>query len=99
MERENIVVDIDGNIMKYNKENPLRVTTLFSGYDSQCLSLDSLKDSIPGFDYELVNWCEIDAFAIKAHYKLAGNSIVVQCMAGIFRNAFSTDEVESMTLF
>lgn len=32
-------------------------------------------------------------------YKLAGNSIVVQCMAGIFRNAFSTDEVESMTLF
>lgn len=32
-------------------------------------------------------------------YKLAGNSIVVQCMAGIFRNAFSTEEVESMTLF
>lgn len=56
--------------MKYNKENPLRVTTLFSGYDSQCLSLDSLKDSIPGFDYELVNWCEIDAFAIKAHNAL-----------------------------
>lgn len=32
-------------------------------------------------------------------YKLAGNSIVVQCMTGIFRNAFSTEEVESMTLF
>lgn len=32
-------------------------------------------------------------------YQLAGNSIVVACMVGIFRNAFSTDKVESMTLF
>lgn len=56
--------------MKYNKENPLKVITLFSGYDSQCLSLERLKNRIPGFDYELVNWCEIDRFAIQAHNAL-----------------------------
>ena len=55
---------------KYNKENPLRVTTLFSGYDSQCLSLERLKKRIPGFDYELVNWCEFDKYAIQAHNAL-----------------------------
>lgn len=32
-------------------------------------------------------------------YKLAGNSIVVACMEGIFRNLFSNEEVESTTLF
>ena len=32
-------------------------------------------------------------------YKLAGNSICVDAMVGIFRNAFTTEEVESMTLF
>lgn len=48
----------------------IRVTTLFSGYDSQCLSLERLKDRIPGFDYELVNWCEIDKYAIQAHNAL-----------------------------
>ncbi len=32
-------------------------------------------------------------------YKLAGNSICVDCMVGIFRNMFTTEEVESNTLF
>ena len=32
-------------------------------------------------------------------YQLAGNSIVVACMEGIFRNLFTTEEVESSTLF
>lgn len=32
-------------------------------------------------------------------YKLAGNSIVVNCMVGIFRNFFTNEEVESQTLF
>ena len=32
-------------------------------------------------------------------YKLAGNSIVVACMEGIFRNLFSTEEVKTLTLF
>lgn len=32
-------------------------------------------------------------------YKLAGNSICVDAMVGTFRNAFTTEEVESTTLF
>ena len=48
----------------------IRVTTLFSGYDSQCLSLERLKSQIPDFDYELVNWCENDKYAIQAHNAL-----------------------------
>ena len=32
-------------------------------------------------------------------YTLAGNSICVPCMVGIFRNMFTTEEVESNTLF
>lgn len=46
----------------YTKENPLRVCTLCSGYDSQCMSLDVL-----GIPYELVVWSEIDKYAIQAH--------------------------------
>ena len=45
----------------------IRVITLFSGYDSQCLALDRLRRDYPGFDYELVAWCEIDRAACKAH--------------------------------
>ena len=45
----------------------LRVFTAFSGYDSQCLALDRLKDEDPDFDYELVGWSEIDKYAIQAH--------------------------------
>lgn len=46
--------------MKYTKQNPLRVVTLCSGYDSQCLALDRLKREYPNFDYDLVAWSEFD---------------------------------------
>ena len=49
-------------VKKYTKENPLRVFTAFSGYDSQCLALNRL-----GIDYDLVGWSEIDPAAITAH--------------------------------
>ena len=52
-------------VNKYTKENPLRVFTAFSGYDSQCLALRRL-----GIDYDLVGWSEIDSAAIKAHNAL-----------------------------
>ena len=45
---------------KYTKENPLRVVTLCSGYDSQL-------------------------------YKMAGNSIVVPVLEGIFTQLFRKD--------
>lgn len=47
-------------MIEYNKDNPLRVCTLASGYDSQCLALERLKQVFPEFDYELVAWAEFD---------------------------------------
>lgn len=46
--------------MTYTKQNPLRVVTLCSGYDSQCLALNRLREAYPEFDYELVAWAEFD---------------------------------------
>lgn len=46
--------------MIYNKQNPLRVVTLCSGYDSQCLALERLRRDYPEFDYRLVAWSEFD---------------------------------------
>lgn len=49
----------------------IRVCTCFSGYDSQCLSLDRLTEAYPDlFAYELVAWSEIDKYAIQAHNAL-----------------------------
>lgn len=48
----------------------LKVCTLFSGYDSQCLALERIKRDYPEFDYELVAWSEIDKYAIQAHNTL-----------------------------
>lgn len=45
----------------------LRVGTLCSGYDSQCMALDRIKAVYSQFDYELMFWCEIDRYAIQAH--------------------------------
>lgn len=62
--------------MEYTKERPLRVVTLCSGYDSQCLALERLKQTYPDFDYECVAWAEFDPEsktpleyqpAVKAH--------------------------------
>ena len=38
----------------------IKVFTAFSGYDSQCMALDMVKENHPDFDYELVGWSEID---------------------------------------
>lgn len=47
---------------KFTEDNPLRVFTAFSGYDSQCMGLDRI-----GIPYTLVGWSEIDKDAIMAH--------------------------------
>lgn len=44
------------------KIRPIRVVTLFSWFDCQCLGLE-----MAGIPYELVRWCEIDESAITAH--------------------------------
>lgn len=48
----------------------IKVITLCSGYDSQCLALDELKKMHPDFDYDLVAWSEIDKYAIQSHNNL-----------------------------
>lgn len=58
------------NKIEYTHKQKLRVVTLFSGYDSQCLALERLKQAYPDFDYELVAWCEIDKAAIISHNAL-----------------------------
>lgn len=45
----------------------LKVVTLCSGYDSQCMALDELRKAHPDFNYELVAWSEIDKYAIQMH--------------------------------
>lgn len=45
----------------------IKVFTVCSGYDSQCMGLDMLKQKHPDFDYELVGWSEIDKHAIQMH--------------------------------
>lgn len=45
----------------------IKVFTAFSGYDSQCMALDRLKEDCSDFDYELVGWSEIDKYAIQMH--------------------------------
>lgn len=46
--------------MHYTRQNPLRVVTLCSGYDSQCLALNRLREAYPEFDYTLIAWSEWD---------------------------------------
>lgn len=50
-----------------NSINKVKVFTAFSGYDSQCMALEKLKATHPGFNYELVGWSEIDKKAIASH--------------------------------
>lgn len=60
---ENVQGDLfaqESEAPKYDKSNPLRVVTLCSGYDSQCLALERVKRDFPPFDYELVAWSEFD---------------------------------------
>lgn len=45
----------------------IKVFTVCSGYDSQCMALDMLEKEFDSFDYELVGWSEIDPHAIKLH--------------------------------
>ena len=45
----------------------IKVFTAFSGYDSQCMALDMVKENHPDFNYELVGWSEIDKYACQMH--------------------------------
>ena len=54
--------------MDNNKEQiSINVFTAFSGYDSQCMALERLQETIPQFKYKLIGWSEIDEPAIASH--------------------------------
>ena len=42
------------------QKEPLRLVTLCSGYDSQAIAMDMLKDRYPDFRWELKAWSEFD---------------------------------------
>ncbi len=42
------------------QEKPCKLLTLCSGYDSQAIAMEMLKEKHPGFDYRLVAWSEFD---------------------------------------
>lgn len=42
------------------KKDPLRVVTLCSGYDSQCIAFEMLQQRHPEFRYKLKAWAEFD---------------------------------------
>jgi len=57
-------------MIEYNSTRPLRVITLFSGYDAQLLSLQRLKRDYPQFDYVCVGWAEVDKYACVVYSKI-----------------------------
>lgn len=45
----------------------IKVFTAFSGYESQMMGLERLKEVYQELSFELVGWCEIDENAIASH--------------------------------
>ena len=44
-----------------------KILTTFSGYDSQLMAADALKEDHPNFQWECVGWSDIDKFACQMH--------------------------------
>nr|DAE53344.1 MAG TPA: Cytosine specific methyltransferase [Bacteriophage sp.] len=66
-------MDINGDMIMYNKKNPLRCFFAFEGYNSQGMALDKLKERYTDFDWVCVGRSEIDKYAI-----LAANAVYPQ---------------------
>ncbi len=64
--------------MEENKK--LRIATLCSGYDSQCLAMERLKQNFPNFDYELVAWSEFDPETPKKPLKKQPAVLAHNCL-------------------
>lgn len=50
----------------YKGEN-VHILTTFSGYDSQLMAADALRETHPDFSWDCVGWCDIDRYAIDMH--------------------------------
>lgn len=51
---------------KLNVDGKIKVVTLCSGYDSQCIAFEMLKEHYPEYDYELMAWSEFDPESSRA---------------------------------
>jgi site-specific DNA-cytosine methylase len=80
--KDNIIAEI----MESNKRYRIRKLT-----PRKCFRLMDLNEN----DIDKIQAAGISE---SQQYKLAGNSIVVACMEGIFRNLFSNEEQETLTL-
>lgn len=43
------------------------ILTTFSGYDSQLMAADALREDYPNFDWQCVGWSDIDKYACQMH--------------------------------
>jgi DNA (cytosine-5)-methyltransferase 1 len=82
VQKDNLIAEIDMEKELQNKRYRIRKLT-------------------PRECFRLMDVCESDIDKIQAsgvsesqQYKMAGNSIVVACMVGIFKNLFSSEEIE-----
>lgn len=80
---------MDNNLIQNNMGKIYRIRKLTP---KECFRLMGCTDS----DIDKIKAAGISE---SQQYKMAGNSIVVQCMEGIFRNLFRTDEYHHDTLF
>ena len=62
-------------MIRYTKERPLRVFESFSGYGSQSMALERIREMHPDFGFEVVGFSEIDDAAIKAYGLVHGEDI------------------------
>ena len=56
----------NGDMMKFDRNNPLRCFFAFEGYNSQGLALNRLKQYYPDFGWVCVGRSEIDKYSIQA---------------------------------
>lgn len=57
----------NGDMDQWTENHPMRMISLFSGYDAMALALDRLSRIYPDFHWELVAWADIEPTACKAH--------------------------------
>lgn len=86
-DKDNIIAEIDMGKELQNKRYRIRKLT-----PRECFRLMDLNEN----DIDKI---QASGVSESQQYKMAGNSIVVACMVGIFRNLFSNEEQETLTLF
>ena len=85
-DKDNIIAELMEKELQ-NKRYRIRKLT-----PRECFRLMDVDDSN-------IDKIQTSGVSESQQYKMAGNSIVVACMEGIFRNLFTNEEREQLTLF